>query len=80
MSDYKRVILVTGSNAGIGYEIVKGLTLKGQAVYLATRSEAKGKEAQEKLKKENNLDVKFVLLNVEDLKVYRSSERSHRES
>ncbi|KAJ8083293.1 hypothetical protein PM082_009165 [Marasmius tenuissimus] len=66
--DYKRVILVTGSNTGIGYEIVKGLAQKGQTVYLAARSEAKGKEAQEKLKKENNLDVKFVLLNVEDLK------------
>ncbi|KAL0061871.1 hypothetical protein AAF712_011247 [Marasmius tenuissimus] len=66
--DYKRVILVTGSNTGIGYEIVKGLAQKGQTVYLAARTEAKGKEAQEKLKKENNLDVKLVLLNVEDLK------------
>ncbi|KAL0574489.1 hypothetical protein V5O48_007464 [Marasmius crinis-equi] len=66
--DYKRVILVTGSNAGIGYEIVKGLAKKGQTVYLAARKEASGKEAQEKLKKEDNLDVKFVLLNVEDKK------------
>ncbi|KAL0574490.1 hypothetical protein V5O48_007465 [Marasmius crinis-equi] len=67
MSDnYKRVILVTGSNAGIGYEIVKGLAKKGQTVYLAARNEASGKEAQEKLKREYNLDVEFVLLNMED--------------
>ncbi|KAG7095948.1 hypothetical protein E1B28_006632 [Marasmius oreades] len=66
--DYKRVILVTGSNTGIGYEIVKGLAEKGQTVYLAARNEAAGREAQEKLKKEHNLDVKFVQLNVEDLK------------
>ena len=47
MSDeYKRVILVTGSNTGIGYEIVRGLAKKGQIVYLAARTEAKGKEAQ----------------------------------
>ncbi|KAL0573537.1 hypothetical protein V5O48_008423 [Marasmius crinis-equi] len=66
--DYKRVILVTGSNTGIGYGIVKGLAEKGQTVYLAARKEAAGREAQEKLKKEHNLDVKFVQLDVEDLK------------
>ncbi|KAF9262737.1 NAD(P)-binding protein [Marasmius fiardii PR-910] len=68
MSDYKRVILVTGANAGIGYEIAKGLAEKGHTVYLAARKEAAGKEAQEKLKKEHNLDVKFVLLDVGDPK------------
>ncbi|KAK1227035.1 hypothetical protein PQX77_009997 [Marasmius sp. AFHP31] len=66
--DHKRVILVTGSNTGIGYEIVKGLAKRGQTVYLAARKEASGKEAQEKLKKEENLDVKIVQLNVEDIK------------
>ncbi|KAL0574488.1 hypothetical protein V5O48_007463 [Marasmius crinis-equi] len=67
-NDYKRVILVTGSNTGIGYGIVKGLAEKGQTVYLAARKEAAGREAQEKLKKEHSLDVKFVQLDVEDLK------------
>ncbi|KAK1227029.1 hypothetical protein PQX77_009991 [Marasmius sp. AFHP31] len=66
--EYRRVVLVTGSNTGIGYEIVRGLAKKGQIVYLAARTEAKGKEAQERLKKEDNLDVKFVQLDVEDLK------------
>ncbi|KAL0574486.1 hypothetical protein V5O48_007461 [Marasmius crinis-equi] len=66
--DYKRVILVTGSNTGIGYEIVKSLAKKGHTVYLAARKEAAGKEAQQKLKEEDNLDVKFVLLDVEDIK------------
>ncbi|KAJ8083292.1 hypothetical protein PM082_009164 [Marasmius tenuissimus] len=66
--DYKRVILVTGANTGLGYEIVRGLAQKGQNVYLGSRSEAKGKAAQEQLKKEDGLDVKFVQINVEDLK------------
>ncbi|KAF9262743.1 NAD(P)-binding protein [Marasmius fiardii PR-910] len=66
--DYKRVILVTGSNTGIGYEIVKGLAEKGQIVYLAARNETSGKEAQKKLKKEHDLDVKFVQLDVGNLK------------
>ncbi|KAL0574494.1 hypothetical protein V5O48_007469 [Marasmius crinis-equi] len=71
--DYKRVILVTGSNTGIGYEIVKGLAKKGQIVYLAARKEAAGKEVQEKLKKEDNLDVKFVNLDVEDIKTIEAA-------
>lgn len=47
MSDsYKRTILVTGSNTGIGYELVRLLAEKGHVVYLAARREAAGKEAQ----------------------------------
>ncbi|THU81635.1 NAD(P)-binding protein [Dendrothele bispora CBS 962.96] len=68
MSDYKRVILVTGSNAGIGYSTVKLLASKGQTVYLSARNEAAGKEAQQKLKTENNLNVKFVQLDITDIK------------
>ncbi|KAK0446879.1 hypothetical protein EV421DRAFT_1734103 [Armillaria borealis] len=63
---YKRVILVTGSNTGIGYGIVKLLAEKGHTVYLASRKESAGKEAQAKLKKDHNLDVKFVQLDITD--------------
>ncbi|KAK0202747.1 hypothetical protein DFS33DRAFT_1385118 [Desarmillaria ectypa] len=63
---YKRVILVTGSNTGIGYDIVRLLAEKGHTVYLASRKENAGKEAQAKLKKEHNLDAKFVQLDITD--------------
>ncbi|KAG7443555.1 NAD(P)-binding protein [Guyanagaster necrorhizus] len=63
---YKRVILVTGSNTGIGYDIVRLLAEKGHTVYLASRKESAGKEAQAKLKKDYNLDVKFVQLDITD--------------
>ncbi|KAK0191887.1 hypothetical protein F5146DRAFT_1135611 [Armillaria mellea] len=63
---YKRVILVTGSNDGIGYELVRLLAEKGHTVYLASRSEASGKAAQAKLKDEYNLVVKLVQLDVTD--------------
>ncbi|KAJ7086828.1 hypothetical protein B0H15DRAFT_886667 [Mycena belliarum] len=62
-----KVILVTGSNAGIGYELVHLLAAKGHTVYLASRKEASGLEAVAKIKKEKNLDVKFVQLDVTDL-------------
>ncbi|KAJ7086821.1 hypothetical protein B0H15DRAFT_886654 [Mycena belliarum] len=62
-----KVILVTGSNTGIGYELVHLLAAKGHTVYLASRIEASGLEAVAKIKKEKNLDVKFVQLDITDL-------------
>jgi NAD(P)-dependent dehydrogenase (short-subunit alcohol dehydrogenase family) len=41
-----RVFLVTGSNSGIGFELVRHIAQKGHTVYLAARNEAAGKEAQ----------------------------------
>jgi NAD(P)-dependent dehydrogenase (short-subunit alcohol dehydrogenase family) len=40
-----KVILVTGSNTGIGYELVHLLAAKGHTVYLASRKESAGTEA-----------------------------------
>ncbi|KAJ7149458.1 hypothetical protein C8R43DRAFT_1107667 [Mycena crocata] len=62
-----KVILVTGSNTGIGYELVHLLAAKGYTVYLAARKEAAGLEAVAKIKKEKNLDVNFVRLDVTDI-------------
>ncbi|KAK7042813.1 hypothetical protein R3P38DRAFT_326136 [Favolaschia claudopus] len=67
MSSFRRVILVTGSNAGIGYELVHLLAAKGNTVYLASRKEEAGLEAVATLKKEKNVDIKFVQLDVTDV-------------
>ncbi|KAL1739515.1 hypothetical protein HDZ31DRAFT_68851 [Schizophyllum fasciatum] len=63
-----RVFLVTGSNAGIGFEIVKQVAPKDKSyvVYVAARSEEKGKEALEALKKEGITNVKNVVLDITD--------------
>ena len=45
MSEYQRVVLVTGATAGIGYELVKLIAQKGHIVYLSARNEVAGKEA-----------------------------------
>ncbi len=60
---YKRVILVTGSNTGIGLEIVRSLAEKGHTVYLAARNVKAGLDAQSQLKADG-LIVKFVQLDV----------------
>merc|ERR1712137_80230 len=61
-------IVVTGANAGIGYEIVKQLKLhykEGARVILCARSQERGSAAQEELKKEG-LDVELALLDITD--------------
>jgi len=58
-----KIILVTGSNKGIGYEMVRQLAKLGHQVILTARDEAKGSEAQKKLKGEN-LTVHFLVLDI----------------
>jgi len=60
-----KIILVTGSNKGIGFEIVRQLARQNHTVILTARDEMKGKEAVEKLKSEN-LTVHFQQLNIID--------------
>jgi len=62
-----KVILVTGSNTGIGYELVHLLAARGNTVYLASRKEAAGLDAVASIKKEKNLAVKFVQLDITDI-------------
>ncbi|KAH7278916.1 hypothetical protein KP509_38G064100 [Ceratopteris richardii] len=57
------VAVVTGSNKGIGFEIVKQLAEKGLTVILTARDEGKGIAAVERLKNEG-LIVKFHILDV----------------
>ncbi|KAM6497362.1 hypothetical protein JOM56_007835 [Amanita muscaria] len=64
-----KVILVTGANTGIGYELVRLLAQKGHRVYLAARNETAGQEAATKL----NLDVKYVHLDVTDVESIKAA-------
>jgi len=62
-----KVILVTGANTGIGFELVRLLAEKKHIVYLAARNESLGKEAQAKLHADGLDTVKYVHLDVTDL-------------
>ncbi|GIY28065.1 carbonyl reductase 3 [Caerostris darwini] len=62
----KRVAVVTGSNKGIGYEIVRKLCSKFDGdVFLTARNEALGRAAVEKLKSEGS-HPKFHQLDITD--------------
>lgn len=58
-----KIILVTGSNKGIGFEVVRQLAKLEHTVVLSARDKAKGIHAQELLNKES-LSVHFVSLDV----------------
>jgi carbonyl reductase 1 len=62
-----KVAVVTGSNKGIGFAIVRGLCKQFQGdVYLTARNESLGKAAVAELEKEG-LHPKFHQLDIEDL-------------
>ncbi len=65
-SDDRRVALVTGANRGIGFAVAEKLASKGITVVLGARSEAKGKEARDRLVSQHPENVASVLLDVTD--------------
>lgn len=72
MSQDKQVVLVTGGNRGIGYELAKQLGVNGFKVILASRDPVLGPEAAQKLRA-SGLDVSFVLIDVEDKESIRQA-------
>jgi len=59
----KKIVLVTGANKGIGFEIVRQLARQGFLVILTSRDQAKGMAAQDQLRKEN-LSVDFMPMDI----------------
>jgi NAD(P)-dependent dehydrogenase (short-subunit alcohol dehydrogenase family) len=55
----EKVVLVTGANKGIGFEVSRQLGRAGFTVLLGARDTARGEEAAKKLRGES-LDVRFV--------------------
>jgi NAD(P)-dependent dehydrogenase (short-subunit alcohol dehydrogenase family) len=59
-----KVVLVTGANKGIGFEVSRALGKAGFIVLLGARDAARGEEAAAKLRAET-LDVRFVHADLE---------------
>ncbi|KAF8180137.1 hypothetical protein BJ912DRAFT_981842 [Pholiota molesta] len=70
------IILVTGANAGIGFELTRLLAEKGHTVYLGARREASGKEAAEKLHEEGLKTVKPIVIDVTKLDTIKAAKET----
>lgn len=57
-----KVYIITGSNAGIGFETAKDLALMGATVILACRSILKAYKAKHNILKETNIDPSNVIV------------------
>ncbi|SCV58342.1 uncharacterized protein FFB14_15579 [Fusarium fujikuroi] len=62
-----KVAVVTGGSSGIGLETVRFLARKGAKVYSTTRSEARARQAKDKLTKDTGIDAKNLQYLVMDL-------------
>lgn len=68
----KQVALVTGANRGIGLETSRQLAQLGIKVLLGARNAERGKQAEAQLRDED-LDVEFILLDVDDQKTHAAA-------
>lgn len=67
-SQLNRVVVITGANAGLGFESARALSAKGAKVILACRNQVKGDAACEQLRNNHALaDVKAEPLDISDL-------------
>ncbi len=74
-----RIAIVTGANGGIGYETARALAAKGARVVLACRDEAKGRDAERRLRAAlPSADVRFEPLDLGSLASVRAFADAYR--
>ncbi len=68
-----RIAIVTGANGGIGFETARALAAKGARVVLACRNEAKGRDAERRIRAAlPSADVRFEPLDLGSLASVRA--------
>ncbi|KIM89111.1 hypothetical protein PILCRDRAFT_60821 [Piloderma croceum F 1598] len=68
-----KVMIVTGANTGVGYEIAKALLMHNAKVYVAARSPEKAESAIKRLKVITGKDAIFLQLDLANLKAIKAA-------
>lgn len=66
MIDTQKIVLITGANKGIGFEIAMQLGQKDMTVLLGARNESRGLEAVKRLK-EKKINAHFIKIDLNDI-------------
>ena len=77
ISDQKgKVVIITGSNSGLGYETARVLANKNATIIVAVRNQEKGKAAVEKIKLESpHADIQVMIVDLSNLEsIHRFAE------
>ena len=77
MQEAKKVVLITGANKGIGFEVARQLGKAGWTVLAGARNEDSGRQAAAKLQAEG-LDVHFVQIDLDQKETAVSAAESIR--
>lgn len=75
----KKIVLITGANKGIGFEIATKLGRAGATIYVGARDEKRGSAAVDRLRSEG-IDARLALLDVTDVATIRSIAETLREA
>jgi len=67
-----KIVLITGANSGIGYQLVREFNLRGAKVYLLVRSEERGREAVRDLAQRYGCDSTRMIVRKCDLASFAS--------
>jgi len=67
------VTIVTGGNAGIGFETCKALLEKNARVYMASRNKVKAEDAIKELKQMTGKEALFLALDLANLRSIKSA-------
>lgn len=68
-----KVVIITGGNAGVGYETAKALLPRNAKVYIASRNAKKTGDAIAKLREDTGKDAIFLPLDLASLKSIRAA-------
>lgn len=75
-----KIVIVTGSSSGIGFEAARVLTNKGAKVIIAVRNKEKGEKAVQKIHDQNSkANIKLMLIDLADLKSVELFAKSFKE-